>query len=327
MIEDKAELAALAYQLILGRAPKSAEAALQFTGNFDNLMQLRSKLFNTSEMVHLNNIAQICELLYRPMEADERRHFREFRAFRVASKEIEDRISAIVGEEQDNYARFHRLRFADQLRSLLAIRRRLLSGRQRVRVLDCGVMHVSRMYAPLLPEIELCTADFPGKDAPRDSFGSHEHYEINLELEDLSERHPELTRNRFDVILFCEILEHIRADPVEIFRDFKKTLAPDGAIYLTTPNALSLGTVLAFMSGTSRQPMYSKRNRVHERGGIHVREYTMKELVTAAESAGLMIKFRAIEEYFHPDVMLIERFMCARSLLTMVLVHQPETGA
>ncbi len=321
MIEDKARLAALAYQLILGWAPKSDEAALQFVGEFDNLAQLRARLFNKAEMTRNLAIMQVCELLYRPLEAEQRQHFAAFRKFRVATPDLEDAIRAAIGAFTDNYTRFHALRFADQLRTLVAIRRQMLPDRERVRVLDCGVMPISRMYHTVLPEIDLCTAEFPGKDKSRAAYGAHEHYEINLELEDLSTKFPDMRERKFDIILFCEIMEHLRADPVEILQDFKRILAPDGAIYLTTPNVMALGSVLALTSGVSAQAKYSKRNRVHEVGNIHVREYTMKELVASTASAGLAVKYRAIEEYFHPDGMLVDRFISARSLLTLVLAH------
>ena len=41
----------------------------------------------------------------------------------------------------------------------------------------------------------------------------------------------------FDVVLFCEIIEHLTADPIASLREIKRVLRPDGVLVLTTPNA------------------------------------------------------------------------------------------
>jgi 2-polyprenyl-6-hydroxyphenyl methylase/3-demethylubiquinone-9 3-methyltransferase len=48
----------------------------------------------------------------------------------------------------------------------------------------------------------------------------------------------------FDVVLFCEIIEHVTFNPVRFWRRVHELLRPGGVVYLTTPNALRLANLL-----------------------------------------------------------------------------------
>lgn len=50
--------------------------------------------------------------------------------------------------------------------------------------------------------------------------------------------------DRFDAVLFCEILEHITFNPVPFWRRIHGLLRTGGMIHLTTPNSLKLLSVL-----------------------------------------------------------------------------------
>ena len=45
-----------------------------------------------------------------------------------------------------------------------------------------------------------------------------------------------LPDNSFDVVLFCETLEHITFNPVALWTEIYRVLAPGGRIVITTPN-------------------------------------------------------------------------------------------
>lgn len=56
------------------------------------------------------------------------------------------------------------------------------------------------------------------------------------------------TNERFDVIVFGFILEHVD-DPIQILKHFKKFLAPHGKMFVTVPNAEVLNRRLGFLAG------------------------------------------------------------------------------
>jgi SAM-dependent methyltransferase len=179
-------------------------------------------------------------------------------------------------------------------------------------------MSVSGMYADGIEGVRLHTTDHPRRGGENASFGSRDFYPADLETEELGVRYPELI-GKFHVIIFCEVLEHLKVAPSEILRDFKRLLAPGGMIYLTTPNGMGYGVFLAYFEGRSPVTRYSRADSAsHLENSVHVREHTMNELVSEFETAGLRIRYRAIKEYYHPDALWTTAFIGAGSLLCYI---------
>ena len=57
--------------------------------------------------------------------------------------------------------------------------------------------------------------------------------------------------NTFDVVLYCEIIEHLLMNPVHTLREIHRVLKPNGKLVVTTPNVARLGNVLAMIDGLS----------------------------------------------------------------------------
>lgn len=97
---------------------------------------------------------------------------------------------------------------------------------------------------------------------------------------------------RFDCVVFCEVIEHLRLDLLRTLAALRETLAPDGVLYLTTPNGVSLGSMKRFVLGRRSGPdpvtEWSKLDKLGHMG--HVREYSMAETCTLLEAAGLTIE-------------------------------------
>jgi 2-polyprenyl-3-methyl-5-hydroxy-6-metoxy-1,4-benzoquinol methylase len=90
--------------------------------------------------------------------------------------------------------------------------------------------------------------------------------------------------DRFDAVLFTEVLEHIAVrNPVDLLRDLRRVLRPDGLLILSTPNVCNLSNVWALITGQnvfwSREIFYGSLDR-------HNREYTPAETRTVVEEAG-----------------------------------------
>jgi SAM-dependent methyltransferase len=86
----------------------------------------------------------------------------------------------------------------------------------------------------------------------------------------------------FDVVLFCEIVEHLLMDPLHALREINRVLRPGGALVMTTPNVARLGNALALVDGRNVQDRYSGYGPY----GRHNREYTRHELVHLLRFAG-----------------------------------------
>jgi glycosyltransferase involved in cell wall biosynthesis/SAM-dependent methyltransferase len=80
--------------------------------------------------------------------------------------------------------------------------------------------------------------------------------------------------NTFDVILFCEILEHLLADPVHALAEIRRVLKSGGTLIVTTPNVVRLENVRKMIAGENIYDPYSGYGPY----GRHNREYTQQDL-------------------------------------------------
>ena len=80
--------------------------------------------------------------------------------------------------------------------------------------------------------------------------------------------------NTFDVVLFCEIIEHLQNDPVHALMEIRRILKPGGKLVVTTPNVARLENVLKLIDGENIYDPYSDYGPY----GRHNREYNQRDL-------------------------------------------------
>ena len=90
-----------------------------------------------------------------------------------------------------------------------------------------------------------------------------------------------------DVALSCELIEHLREDPLHMLVDLHRVLKWGGLLILTTPNIASAHSVRAVLGGGSPY-IYGQYNR-RSPADRHSREYTPEDVRIAMESAGFQV--------------------------------------
>ncbi|HJQ10193.1 MAG TPA: methyltransferase domain-containing protein [Gemmatimonadaceae bacterium] len=88
-------------------------------------------------------------------------------------------------------------------------------------------------------------------------------------------------RDRFDAVLFCEILEHITFNPIEFWRRVHELLRLNGFVYVTTPNSLKLISVLGALwnlVSMRRIGLNVRQILASATFGHHWKEYSATEL-------------------------------------------------
>jgi SAM-dependent methyltransferase len=139
-------------------------------------------------------------------------------------------------------------------------------------------------------------------------------FELDIDLFDAERDTWPYPAGHFELVLACEILEHMLFDPMRLLLEARRVLAEGGRILITTPNIAGLTSVARVLHGHDNPQIHSKY-RIPEamsRAEIqHVREYTLAELGEAVRSAGFEIErlfAEPVAEYsfYQPLLMFLE---------------------
>lgn len=91
----------------------------------------------------------------------------------------------------------------------------------------------------------------------------------------------------FDVVLACEIIEHLPNDPMHMLIECNRVLKPGGRIVITTPNITSYRSMHAILNG---YPPYIYNKFSSNNGGRHVKEYAPREFDIMFPKAGFSVE-------------------------------------
>jgi len=305
----QADVVRLAYQLLLGREAAN-DGAVAALSNIPDIFDLRNHFLKSKEYEIQQRSLRLAELLY----VDEpiiRSDTEKFDVLLAADSKLESMIRDIISAdaraaqsaEHLAYTTLHAARFFDQVRAVLAVRQKMLGTNRSFRVLDVGTSPVTSMYGKVAHDIDVFTANLPASGPPEviaERYGAKRHYYIDLETELLSDRYPNLVSEPFDMIVFCEVVEHIRASPEELFADLLKIVRTGGILVISTPNAMSARHLVQLASGKKPDLIYKKhdpsgrRRQTH----LHVREYTLAEIRNALLACGATILLHATKNYY-----------------------------
>jgi SAM-dependent methyltransferase len=96
----------------------------------------------------------------------------------------------------------------------------------------------------------------------------------------------------FDVVLNCEILEHLTLDPTHFLCECHRVLKPSGYLLLTTPNVLAFQNLWRLGGGKNIYDLYSGYGIY----GRHNREYTPAEVVKLLQACGFTVTRMRLED-------------------------------
>jgi SAM-dependent methyltransferase len=92
-------------------------------------------------------------------------------------------------------------------------------------------------------------------------------------------------KNSYDLVIFCEIIEHLTVDPVHSLVQINRLLKKGGHMIITTPNVLRYENVVKLLLGKNVHDHYSGYGAY----GRHNREYTPEELKLLVEALGFSV--------------------------------------
>jgi SAM-dependent methyltransferase len=101
--------------------------------------------------------------------------------------------------------------------------------------------------------------------------------------------------SKFDLVLYCEILEHLVGDPTRVLCEIHRVLKPGGSLLLTTPNVLNWHNLLRLATGRNIYDLYSGYGIY----GRHNREYTPAEVMSLLDACGFETTVLRLDD-LHP---------------------------
>lgn len=102
----------------------------------------------------------------------------------------------------------------------------------------------------------------------------------------------------FDIVFFCEVLEHIVVDPLAIFEKLYRIIAPGGLLILTTPNAVRLINIAHMVAGKNFFDRYHTQNGIY---GRHNREFSLSEVTSLLQDNGFTIEVGKTADRYNCD--------------------------
>jgi SAM-dependent methyltransferase len=154
------------------------------------------------------------------------------------------------------------------------------------RILVVGPSFESALLRERLPDATVDTLGWLDHRFPLREGEQH----VELDLNDSA--YPALEAH--DVVVCCEVIEHLHVPATRVLRFLATGLAPDGHLVLQTPNATALPKRLRMLLG--RNPYEPIRDEQGNPGHFH--EYTVPELRAAVEDAGLDVERLLTANYF-----------------------------
>jgi len=240
-----------------------------------------------------------------------------------APSRLQDEIAAFVrsidqpNEGARNYLEIHVPRIS---RTLSFVPPPKTSGR----VLELGAyMQMTPVLECVLGYKEVRGAYFGalGRTDDKSIFvGGKEVFRCKVDLFDAEKDVYPYPEGRFELVLACEIFEHMLHDPMHMLVECHRVLEENGLLLLTTPNVASYFAVAQVIQQAGNPQLYSKytdpRGEYAATEIPHVREYTPDELKQALEAAGFEIEHLFTEPIYIHGALWVDDFLKRNRLPT-----------
>lgn len=99
----------------------------------------------------------------------------------------------------------------------------------------------------------------------------------------------------FDIVLCCELIEHLLVDPSHMLKEIHRVLKPGGVIFISTPNVARLENVFRLIHNRNIFHPYSGYGPY----GRHNREYTANELAILLKMHNFVPKNIKVDNVYH----------------------------
>lgn len=211
---------------------------------------------------------------------------------------VQDRKDHDAPKWEFEYLKNHRQRFKDSCQHVAHVMPDPAAGRA---ILEIGAIpcHLTYMLRRLgYQVVSLDINPFKPKERPFIERHELDVRQCNVETDELP-IHSENEMGQFGMVLFCEVFEHLRIDPVTTIRKMNDALMPGGHMLLTTPNLFSFYNAVGMVRGRGlHADPFEAFNNLHKNGFTgHIREYSKREVTHFVSQLGFDIVEASTRSY------------------------------
>jgi len=207
---------------------------------------------------------------------------------RYKTDDLDHAVPGLVGLD---YYELHKNRFVEMVNCIDFLGAK---SNKPLNILECGSIFSTKIIKTIFPDVSISTLDV--LDIDQIGFTPvymlkdivEKHYKVDLVRDKLDDMMLEQEQS-FDVVLFCEIIEHLLVNPGRVIKFLLRQLRTGGYIYITTPNIFKRQNVNSIARRMNPLMLYPESYTIDDAFMFHVREYCMGELLNIACSAGGLV--------------------------------------
>lgn len=115
-------------------------------------------------------------------------------------------------------------------------------------------------------------------------------HNLNIIKHDIENYSLPFNDNEFQFVIFNEIFEHLRINPISTLKEINRIMQPNGILMLTTPNLYSIQNVVSFLRGRGFDNPFKQFEQLHKIGHMgHVRLYSVKQVKEFLNNTGFEV--------------------------------------
>ena len=209
---------------------------------------------------------------------------------KISQQTISSAIDPFIDDNFDwTYFNFHIDRYVDILKYIEHFIN--LKSTSQLKILDVGPSYQTVLLRNFFPNTTFDTLGFNHRANNLRPAEQHLYKDLNQTLE---EPIPKIVEN-YDLVLCCEVMEHIYTNPVHMLNFFGRMLKSQGVLFIQTPNAVAIHKRIKMLFGRNPYP------KLEDNRQGHFREYTGREVKDFMNAANLKMEKIRYKNHFGLD--------------------------
>ncbi len=211
--------------------------------------------------------------------------------------DVFDRIGFAVSETPGPYGNWHKSNYAGH-------RKRYESDLRYIEEMHTGgdILELGSAPCHLTAVLKLSGYNVIGIDLdPTRAQFIIDRFGLDVRQCDIERQPLPFDNERFDCVVFAEVFEHLRIDPLFVLSEINRVLRMGGRLFFTTPNLYSAQNIARFILGRGLKDPVSAFMQLRTVGHMgHVREYSSREIQRFLSTSNFAVRHLTYRHYHYP---------------------------